>query len=849
MLEIAFKSLPFREAVREAKIRSPQSYVFHSTAVGTLAYEICSAIYNMSDEGKESLSLLFNKYSISWEQLCFFGGFLHDWNKLSKQGNEEEARKKAEEIVKKISELTENKSIRPEVFIDRIALLAEGPLRSNEEYPLWIAIKLADMLMISDIRSVNDVVRHALSPYYSKAVELLKDIYKLELRYISSSPRLFTLIASRELVQKLFSSTAVPLISYTDGLVYLARVDSPPVRLSQVYDVIKATLYSVGIEDVKEEIEECLNKKEELFMKLNINPGEIDNVKQVNSIFPTKLCNPFEDKVGLLTKDDVSKLIDELAKEYSNKTPWAFILYFTVKAKRNKEINRRLGIPESFNKEFKDNFVKKANVNEVMKKLLPILKEIYIEGETGEKKGNYTLIAFTKKSFGGNVIDDLPDVSMTPEDYCIVCGMPVYEETVRFSEYGKALQVGTGGVTEIFIPRAKAMANIDTLRDNWKICPICYFEVRQLSKKLEAPYAVISFYPGIPVKLMDYLYDSGEMSDDIYNKVMQKDSTFYDVFTSSGGQIKEEKGNFLVSYLSSKVVVPLREISQEEVKLSTVLTKTELNRYIRFVPSLTIAYLVSPIVISSDISDIPEEERGSLVNSYFNYTWTKLRGEELVNYRALLTLLAYKVKYDALLRICGKGDIENCANSMAEESDLFAAVDPSLFVISFGLGIGTPLEEGREFYNSVLRHLRFLNFVMKEVSPMGETLYSSINTIASILADLIRDENPSKYDVTGFFRDGIDAFFRTSSLAMVKEDRIGIAVSEALSSLDNKIQIQDSKSRTLVYTALRDLFEKLYEIEEKSDRGLAIRIANSLSTWIYLQVLYFKSKSTLGEKK
>jgi CRISPR-associated protein Csc3 len=88
----------------------------------------------------------------------------------------------------------------------------------------------------------------------------------------------------------------------------------------------------------------------------------------------------------------------------------------------------------------------------------------------------------------------------------------------------------------------------------------------------------------------------------------------------------------------------------------------------------------------------------------------KYNGKE-ANYKLLLTLLAYKSKYEALSSICGKNDLENCANSMAEESDLFYAVDPSLFAISFGLGIGSVMDEDMKFYYNVLRKLRFLNLL------------------------------------------------------------------------------------------------------------------------------------------
>lgn len=323
LVKTALSSITFKEGVREAKVRSPQSFAFHTISVGTIAYEICRTIYEMSDTGKTTLDTLSKTYSIPWEQLCFFGGFIHDWNKLpgedeSVQNKEDRMAKKEEEaraIITRIAELTKNPNIKPDLFIRRIALTAEGPLPDTLHLPLWIAVKLGDMLMISDIRSVNDVYYFMNSPSYLQAINALKSVYGIELRTLSSSPRLFTLIASKRLVEQL-KSEAVPLISYTDGLVYLSRVNSQPIFLSKVYNVMEEIMYGSGSEDnlnnVKENLNKCLQKNIDIFKELELKPEVIDDeerVKQIpNSIFPSKICKPFEDLVGLLKPESVSKL-------------------------------------------------------------------------------------------------------------------------------------------------------------------------------------------------------------------------------------------------------------------------------------------------------------------------------------------------------------------------------------------------------------------------------------------------------------------------------------------------------------------------------------------------------------
>jgi len=105
--------------------------------------------------------------------------------------------------------------------------------------------------------------------------------------------------------------------------------------------------------------------------------------------------------------------------------------------------------------------------------------------------------------------------------------------------------------------------------------------------------------------------------------------------------------------------------------------------------------------------------------------------------------------------------------------------------------------------------------------------------MAYALKDIIRSQKVSKYDVTGFLRDGIDMFFKTSSVVKDREDRVGISVNAAISSLENKYPLDDSH-RSQVYSALQDLFNTLYGIEEEADRGLAISIANTFSNWLYI---------------
>lgn len=60
------------------------------------------------------------------------------------------------------------------------------------------------MLMISEINSVNDVFKHVSSRAYQDAVRALEN-FGLRLGRISATFRLFTLIASRDLLNEVIN--------------------------------------------------------------------------------------------------------------------------------------------------------------------------------------------------------------------------------------------------------------------------------------------------------------------------------------------------------------------------------------------------------------------------------------------------------------------------------------------------------------------------------------------------------------------------------------------------------------------------------------------------------------------
>ncbi|WP_460173581.1 CRISPR-associated protein [Vulcanisaeta sp. JCM 14467] len=819
LVSSALRSVTFKQGVREAKKRSPQSYIFHAVSVGVLSLDICRAIYNESDVGRQLLSKLADNYGMPYEELCFYGGFLHDWNKL--EGKEEGAR----EIMNKLGLGGR------EEFLHGIAAMAEGSLPDNQHLPLWVSIKLADMLMISEINSVNDVFKHVSSRAYQDAVRALEN-FGLRLGRISATFRLFTLIASRDLLNEVINGPGYyPLISYPDGLVFLRRRDAPPIPLSKIADVLNKRVFTSSKEEVESKVEEirrCLNSKIKLFREMNIDVKSAiykddGKMRQVNEFLPTKVCKPFEDIVGNLDNAAKLEVARSIIKELGDEIPYGVLMYFVHKfSKSDKDyIRRGLGISEGSLEYLESLDLQRAR--EMLGKILELLQARYPLNAQGIDK---TLQYYVKHSFSGDVIDDLPPINEKPKNYCVVCGMPIYSEgSVRFVQYATEL----GGKSEIWVPRERGLENIDDIRDELRVCPICTYEANALKSVAKPPYFIITFQPGVPVSLLEII--DFEQVDINYS--IDEDENYYSAFKRMGGGFNPNSPRVLPGFFSSKVLIKASEVIESKLSRSTRLSKSELNKLLPYAHMISIVFLTSPVAISSSIYEIPSTQNYVVsVTSAYNYAFINPLKFK-TNLNMLYALSAYSAKYLVIRSVSvSKDELDNNLNSMVNEADLYSTVDPSLGILSVGMGIGTPIELDARFFRN-LKLLRYILDVAGRVSEMGKTIRSSIYTIAHVLREVVRSQDVTKYDVVGFLRDGVDMFFRTSTIIHDKDDRIGVSINAAISSLENKYSLNDVQ-RAKVYSALEDLFESLYEIEEKADRSLAISIANTLSNWLYI---------------
>ncbi len=835
LVKKSMEILSFTDAIRPAKITSPQTYVFHSISVGTLSYTICKKIAEVDSEGIKNLEDIYN---YDYRDLCYFGGFFHDWMKLYSTKEKEgfkflpDAKERAKELAKKTGIPNAEK------LVDHIYTFAEGPLSNNAELPLWVSVKLADMLMISEITSASDIYKFAESLNYIDALRALRS-YGLDLYYITASPRLFTILASEDIIN---SVNGTPLIIYKDGFVYISSKDSQPLPLSKILEIFINKFKSVDINDLVNNIEKCIRNKEEEWNELNLGNFSVlyneksgeKKAKQLNAFLPTKICSPFEDIVGNLSPQGKIQVVEKVIKDLRDTIPYGIIVYFAEKFSRNDGdyIKDKLGIKDKFPKYLSG--IKLEDTQKIIDEILNAIKEKY-----SKSVSNLTIASFVKKSFGGYVRDDLDLGKTQPKNYCVVCGTPIYDEAVNFKQFSSVL----GGKTEIWIPRETGLDEIDRVRDSWVICPICNYEAMELSKNFAPPFILVTFYPGIPIQLLETLNnitigDVGKKS--LQSLVMSKKSTYYDVFAVSFDKIRNFSKNIKADYLGGKIIIPSVDITN---KKSTRLDKSTLNDILFYIPYVSSVYLFSPIIISGSIYDFPIVSNTFEISSEINYLWT--RANEQVqdpNYATLLLLLAYNAKYSVLKSTFkNRDEFDNVLNSMINEMDLFASVSRSLSVISFGMAINESEDENRLARN-IMFFIPFLDFAFSRVDKMGESFSKSLNIIANVLADVIKDKNVSKHQVVGFLRDGIDMFFKSYMLS--KEDRISIAANAALNTLSNNFSIRDEDSK-IIFPSLRNIFSNLYDIEVSSDRSLSISISTALVNWLYLLYLYKKS----GEKE
>jgi hypothetical protein len=220
-------------------------------------------------------------------------------------------------------------------------------------------------------------------------------------------------------------------------------------------------------------------------------------------------------------------------------------------------------------------------------KVLLLLEKRYQATQGVDK----TLQYYVKHSFSSDVLDDRPSTNETPKDYCVVCGMPIYSDSpVRFVQYAEEL----GGRSEIWIPREKGLEEIDkkisqgkksrgkksqndrkksqnyTVRDSWKVCPICIYEANLMKDEVKPPYFIVTFYPGVPIDLVniiDFDFSAFAFGEEIEYRVDEKDS-YLEAFEKLGGKLAPSEEKVMPAYFSSKVIIKAKDV-ENKFKLST----------------------------------------------------------------------------------------------------------------------------------------------------------------------------------------------------------------------------------------------------------------------------------------
>jgi hypothetical protein len=290
------------------------------------------------------------------------------------------------------------------------------------------------------------------------------------------------------------------------------------------------------------DIEKCITNKEDLFQgngnrrESGVIYDEEGNIRQLNALLPSKVCKPFEDVVGNLDNNSKLEVAKRVINDLRTEVPFGVLMYFVHKFSKNDEdyIKNGLGITGK-SLSYLENV---KNVQEMIDKILALLEKRYQATQGVDK----TLLFYVKRSFSGEVLDDLPSANETPKDYCVVCGMPIYSDNpVRFVQYASELK----GKAEIWIPREKGLEEIDRVRDSWKVCPICIYEANLMKDRVEPPYFIVTFYPGIPIDLLNVIDFDFSQGLKYY---VDEGETYLSAFEKLGGRLAPYKKKAMPAY-------------------------------------------------------------------------------------------------------------------------------------------------------------------------------------------------------------------------------------------------------------------------------------------------------------
>lgn len=262
-VEEIYDSLKYNVLFSKAKEYSWQTFFHHSVSVGCISYRIGKLIKSISNKKQTISSLYIKKIEdeiepLSYEDLLFIGGVIHDYIKIYGRHKEAEAR----ELINNFSKLKRVSSERRKWLTDlalKIARATESisSTELSEHYINYVVkvVNVADRFM--SLRNIDEAIAYIVTNEVLKSLERAASI---KFGFIKiSTPSLLYAIVSKKIMDKLTEHGWVPIAAYSDGVVFVGSSDTSKVPIDNVSKLIMEELSTV-FGDVKGELRDLAER-------------------------------------------------------------------------------------------------------------------------------------------------------------------------------------------------------------------------------------------------------------------------------------------------------------------------------------------------------------------------------------------------------------------------------------------------------------------------------------------------------------------------------------------------------------------------------------------------------------
>jgi len=618
LLSKAYDSLRAEDIFSRAKEYSWQTFFHHSASVAVIAYKLGELIKKYATGlTKLSITEIEERFRLDYRYLLFLVGLAHDRVKLfkvktAKKYEQEDEAAEEEEFENVIAKFLGEVDRGIMDFIIDIARTVEGIYTTtiDENVIIYVSsiVRVADGLM--SVKSIDEALAYLET---SKDVGILQK-FGVKFGYIkTSTPSILQAKISSKVIEVLEKHGWIPLVIYYNGLIVVGSVDVRPVPLREVYNVVEIEVSSVfDVETILKEIVNGLKRKtlHKIYQLLEqskepregkdielayhaiivryLNRASISELlqhfekmkKEAELIDPRTMATGFRGKGSIYFIDELKKIIatsEELADRIAsmdNEDLFLILAYAMAypskegnplgvehwrNIKMDKELLRILAIAEAYKiSKMKDKEERKEAILKIIKKLnVKGGLEPYIEG-------------YLKLNIKSDVVDvesstlSRSETTNISRRYCRVCRIPIIDEGFKFIDYARDLDI-KGSASELWLPDDEPLSDLENVAKEARyICPLCYYESRQLKGKYNPPFFVLALHPVVAYDLWLWVKNRAGKLVEIVPRVDEIRKTVAELYAKllmSKGKIEETSD---IKYLLEEIVGSLDETRRRE---------------------------------------------------------------------------------------------------------------------------------------------------------------------------------------------------------------------------------------------------------------------------------------------